>query len=408
MNQLRLPGPPAGGMTASPFISAMGTRPASLHTIHFTGSGSEYFRIWIVNLLLMLVTLGLYYPWAKVRKLRYFYGNTFVIGHPLGFHGNPRQMLRGFLLVSLLMVLYGVAGRVSPISGAVAGLILAALWPALLRSSLQFRLSQTSWRGLRFHFTGSLKSAYMVLLNPMLIGVGVMMLSGILMAFVPRGLGKAVVPMVLSGVMVLGSLALAPYMIWRIKRYQHAHYALGQLQTTFKATYRNVLAIFLKTGLLTLAAATGLVLVGGLLGLVLGGGQIGTRPDPRQLLSGLSMMLPVVAGYILLTQVIVAPYFSVHLQNLVWTQTGNRMVRFKSHLRWPDMAGLALKNWLLIMLTFGLYWPFAAVALARARLQAIVIHTRQDPDMLVGQARQASTNATGDLAADLVGIDVGL
>lgn len=408
MDQLRLPGPPAGGMTASPFISAMGTRPASLHTIHFTGSGSEYFRIWVVNLLLTLVTLGLYYPWAKARKLRYFYGNTFVIGHPLGFHGNPRQMLRGFLLVSLLMVLYGVAGRVSPVSGAVAGLILAALWPALLRSSLQFRLSQTSWRGLRFHFTGSLKSAYMVFLSPMLIGVGVMMLSGILMAFLPRDVGKTVVPMVLSGVMVLGSLALAPYMLWRVKRYQHAHYALGQLQTTFKATYRNVLAIFLKTGLLTLTAATGLVLVGGLLGSVLGGGHMGSRPDPKQLLSAMSMMLPVFAGYILLTQVIVAPYFSVHLQNLVWTQTGNRMVRFKSHLRWSDMAGLALKNWLLIMLTFGLYWPFATVALARARLQAIVIHTRQAPDTLVGQARQACANATGDLAADLAGIDLGL
>ena len=31
----------------------------------FTGSGSEYFRIWIVNLLLMFVTLGIYFPWAK-------------------------------------------------------------------------------------------------------------------------------------------------------------------------------------------------------------------------------------------------------------------------------------------------------------------------------------------------------
>ena len=41
--------------------------------LEFTGSGSEYFRIWIVNLLLTLVTLGLYYPWAKVRRLRYFY-----------------------------------------------------------------------------------------------------------------------------------------------------------------------------------------------------------------------------------------------------------------------------------------------------------------------------------------------
>ncbi len=408
MNQLRLPGPTAGGLTASPFISAMGPRPASLHTIRFTGSGSEYFRIWIVNLLLTLVTLGLYYPWAKTRKLHYFYGNTIVIGHPLGFHGNPRQMLRGFLLVSLLMVLYGVAGRVSPAAGSVAGLILAVLWPALLRSSLQFRLSQTSWRGLRFHFTGSLKGAYMAVLSPALIGIGVMVLSGVLLAFLPRDTSKVLMPIVLTGVLLLCGLALAPYVIWRIKRYQHAHYALGQLQTSFKATYGNVLAIFLKTGLLTLAAATGLVLVGGLLGSVLGGGHMSTRPDPKQLLSAVSMMLPVLAGYILLTQVIVAPYFSVHLQNLVWTQTGNRMVRFKSHLHWSDMAGLALKNWLLIMLTLGLYWPFAAVALARARLQAIVIHTRQDPDMLVGQARQASTNATGDLAADLVGIDVGL
>ena len=36
--------------------------------ISFTGSGSEYFRIWIVNLLLTFVTLGLYYPWAKATN----------------------------------------------------------------------------------------------------------------------------------------------------------------------------------------------------------------------------------------------------------------------------------------------------------------------------------------------------
>lgn len=408
MNQLRMPGLPTGGLTASPFISAMGPRPASLHTIRFTGSGSEYFRIWIANLLLTLVTLGLYYPWAKTRKLRYFYGNTIVIGHPLGFHGNPRQMLRGFLLVSLLMVLYGVAGRASPVSGAVAGLILAAVWPALLRSSLQFRLSQTSWRGLRFHFTGSLKGAYMAFLNPMMIGVGVMLLSGVLLAFLPRDTSKVVMPIALTGVLLLSGMALTPYVIWRIKRYQHAHYALGPLQTSFKATYGKVLAIFLKAGLLTLVAAAGLALAGGLLGSVLGGGHLGTRPDPRQLLSGVAMMLPVLVGYIVLTQVIVAPYFSVNLQNLVWSHTGNRVVRFKSHLKWSDMVGLALKNWILIMFTLGLYWPFAAVSQARARLQAIVIHTRQDPDMLVGQARQASHPATGDLAADPVDIDVGL
>ena len=55
--------------------------------IRFTGSGSEYFGIWIVNLLLMLVTLGLYYPWAKVRRLRYFYGSTSLDGSSFEYHG---------------------------------------------------------------------------------------------------------------------------------------------------------------------------------------------------------------------------------------------------------------------------------------------------------------------------------
>lgn len=408
MNQLYSPGLEGGGMTASPFISAISTRPASLHTIRFTGSGSEYFRIWIVNLLLMLVTVGLYYPWAKTRKLRYFYGNTLVMGDPLDFHGNPRQMLRGFLLVSVLMVLYGVAGRVSPAVGSVAGLILAVIWPALMRSSLQFRLSQTSWRGLRFHFSGSLKGAYMVFLQPLLVVVGVSVLAAILMALLPRDAGKVVLTLILSAFMLVGSLALAPYMLWRLKRYQHAHYGLGQLQTSFKATFRNVLGVFVKTGLLTFAAATGLLVLGGFVGTVLGAEPSAVRPDAIKSLPGLPMVLSLLGGYVLLTQVIVAPYFSTNLQNLVWTHTGNRVVRFKSHLKWSDMAGLALKNWLLIALTLGLYWPFAAVALARARLQAIVIHSRQDPDMLVGLARQAHASATGDLAADLVGIDLGL
>ena len=37
------------------------------HPIEFTGSGGEYFRVWIVNVLLSIVTLGLYTPWARRR-----------------------------------------------------------------------------------------------------------------------------------------------------------------------------------------------------------------------------------------------------------------------------------------------------------------------------------------------------
>ncbi|MDR1854861.1 MAG: DUF898 domain-containing protein, partial [Azoarcus sp.] len=41
------------------------------HRLQFTGSGGEYFRIWIVNLLLSILTLGIYSAWAKVRREQY-------------------------------------------------------------------------------------------------------------------------------------------------------------------------------------------------------------------------------------------------------------------------------------------------------------------------------------------------
>ena len=42
-------------------------RNPTVRTLHFTGRGSEFFRIWITNLLLTICTLGLYSAWAKVH-----------------------------------------------------------------------------------------------------------------------------------------------------------------------------------------------------------------------------------------------------------------------------------------------------------------------------------------------------
>ncbi|MFT3857911.1 MAG: YjgN family protein [Aquabacterium sp.] len=395
----------------SPLISGNASgqpRPFSVHAIEFTGSGSEYFRIWIVNLLLMVVTLGLYYPWAKVRKLRYFYGNTMVAGHPLDFHGNPRKMMRGFLLVSVLMVLYSAAGRVSDTAGFIALIIVALLWPALMRSSLQFRLANTSWRGLRFAFNGSLKDAYMVMLVPAGVMIGLFILSVILIAMLggSRGERSGLGQLIGMAPIMIGFFALGPYVWWRIKRYQHANYALGPMQTQFRASYKRMLGVFMKTGLLSMLC---MVVALAVVGVVMGASVLS---DPAQAqdkgAAMLKVMLPIFVLLMLLAQLIQVPYFTSRMQNLVWTETGNRMVRFKSNLElWPLMW-LTFKNWALTLLTLGLYWPFAAVALARARLQAIVIHSRQDPDQLVALSRAGRRDAAGDMAADMIGIDFGI
>jgi uncharacterized membrane protein YjgN (DUF898 family) len=410
MHQHQATASPPDGMSASPLITRNapppGTRAVNLHSIRFTGSGSEYFRIWIVNLLLMIVTLGLYYPWAKVRKLRYFYGNTVVAGYPLDFHGDPRKMLRGFLLVSVLMILYSAAGRTSPTAGSIAGLILAVIWPALMRASLQFRLANTSWRGLRFAFRGSLKDAYMVALMPMLIVIGLVMLAGIVMAMLPKS-QASFAPIVFGVLIFVSMMALSPYMWWRLKAYQHNHYALGQLQTSFKASYTQMLGVFIRSGLLGLGGlAIGAIAMGMLI--TAGGLSASDLSDKKAIGAVMALVMPVFAGMFILTQLAQVPYFVSRMQNLVWTQTGNRQVRFKSYLALRPLMWVTFKNWALTILTLGLYAPFAAVAMARIKLEAIVIHARQDPDTLVAQARHGGRDAAGDFAADLMGIDVGI
>ena len=70
------------------------------HPLEFTGSGGEYFRVWIVNVLLSIVTLGIYTPWARRRTAQYFYSHTLVAGSPLEFTAQQRKMVMGFVPVS--------------------------------------------------------------------------------------------------------------------------------------------------------------------------------------------------------------------------------------------------------------------------------------------------------------------
>ncbi|OYQ42690.1 hypothetical protein CHU94_01680 [Rhodoferax sp. TH121] len=377
--------------------------PPSTHqiSIAFTGSGSEYFRIWIVNLLLMLVTLGIYFPWAKARRLRYFMGNTLVGGQPLGFHGDPKKMFKGYALVGILFILYSVAGEFSNIAGLVALVLVAGLWPALFKSSMQFRLANTSWRGLRFRFTGDLPGAYRAMLPLFL--PGLVLVGGLTLV------SDEAAPPAWFGFLALGvmftTLAIAPWLMWNLKQYQHNHYSLGHLQTTFRATVGSFYLLTLKVigiWLLAVVLPVGILfgVASGLEGLEGLRNQTGIWMIAAALLPALLLMLAVL--------VCIKPYAIARLQNLVWTKTGNTELRFVSQLRVRSLLWVSLKNWVLVVITLGLYWPFAAVALARVRLEAVSIKSRANPDLLVAQVQPREGDAAGDAAGDFFGLDVGL
>ncbi|MBV8604269.1 MAG: DUF898 domain-containing protein [Pelomonas sp.] len=389
----------------NPPAPAVAPRPPSTRDlrIEFTASGSEYFRIWIVNLLLTLVTLGLYYPFAKARRLRYFDANTVIDGQALAFHGDPWRMFRGYVLLAVLLAAYSGGGRISPTVGLVAFVIVAAIWPALWRASLQFRLGNTSWRGLRFRFSGGLREAYLAYLP---VGIPLLPYIGISLFFsnaqrhgdveALRSMLSLVWILGLSG---LGVALLSPWTFGLLKRYQHGHYGFAAQQTR-----------------LDLGIGPFYGLAGRIFGVTLGLGVLfGICVIPLAALTGARGGATPGYGAIAAFGVAYALFIAIYLsyatsrtQNLVWGHTRSAAIAFHSRLGATELLKLTLVNWLLTLVTLSLYRPFAAVATTRLRLAAMTIEVSEDVETWAGDGALASQDASGDAAADFFGFDIGL
>jgi uncharacterized membrane protein YjgN (DUF898 family) len=299
----------------------------------FTGSGGEYFRIWIVNLLLTILTLGIYSAWAKVRRLQYFSRHTRVAGSVFDYHGKPLAILIGRLIALGLFLLYSLANVVpGPLLLAVL-VLLGVLVPVLLRNSFRFRLHNTSYRGIRFSFRGTVAEAYFT--------------------FLAFGLLAFAIP------------PLVPMAHHRIKSYQHGFSWFGRTPFKFDAGIGQFYWVYFLVGLVFLGAMIGaIVLFGGaLVAMIPAMGEQGAEPDP-------AVIAPIVFGVVALfvgLSLIVSPLFQSRIGNLVWNHTRLGEHRFESRMRFWPLLGIVVSNFLLVALTLGLFMPWAAVRRATAR-----------------------------------------
>jgi uncharacterized membrane protein YjgN (DUF898 family) len=387
--------------------------PPRIHqlAVRFTGSGREYFRIWIVNLLLTLATLSLFRPWAKARALRYFYGHTRVGTEALDFHGNPLQMLWGHLLLMALLLLGVVEAAFLPTAGLIAALALAAIGPALYRASMQFRLANTHWRGMRLRFKGSLAGAYAALLPLFL--PGLVVIAGLI------PVTDRTDPPLWYGFMVMGVIVatalLFPWLLWRVKKYRHDHSALEHTQTLYRGTRLAFYGVFLKSLVLFLLAGVASWLVATVLVHVLADtvhlarfGWVQSFEGGPAVVKEIAIVLATLLGAVMAIPFIVRPYFVSRMQNVLWSRHGSKAFRFLCHLHCRPLLGLALKNGLLTVLTLGLYWPYAVVSCARLRLQAVIVNTRSDPAVMASELKPRNDDAGLESRGGFFGLNVGL
>jgi uncharacterized membrane protein YjgN (DUF898 family) len=145
----------------SDYDETVGKRgPASAFSFH--GNWVDFMKIAAPNLLLTIVTLGIYRFWATTRERQYLWSQTQFIDERLEWTGTGMELFIGFVMVFFLigvpftilqLVAQGMIFQGEPVLAGVLTLVMFMiifyLTGVAYYRALRYRLSRTYWRGIR-------------------------------------------------------------------------------------------------------------------------------------------------------------------------------------------------------------------------------------------------------------------
>jgi uncharacterized membrane protein YjgN (DUF898 family) len=340
----------------------------------FSGRSGEYFRIWIVNVCLTVVTLGIYSAWAKVRRLKYLYRSTHVAGGSFDYHASPMAILKGRLIGLGAVSVYLVSGYLLPGVEAPIFLLILAFIPWVLVRSRMFNMRNTSFQNIRFSFQRVYGRAYEVIFGYGLL-VGVTM--GIMYPYYRYKRSDLIV-------------SNASFGNWPIK--------LGVISSEFYVKYLQATLIFLLVMVLF-----GLFLASGIdVSDLLPGNEENTDRSPGTVYS---ITLGIVG--LLIAYFIVFSFLRAATTKLVLNNTTVGEHKLNCHWNIPRVMFIQTSNLVAIVLSAGLLIPWATIRLRRYQIEnlSIAVTGRIDAVMAV-QSEEVS--AMGDELGEAFDIDIGL
>ena len=328
---------------------------AHRYPIEFTATAGEYFRIWIVNLALTVLTLGIYSAWAKVRKKRYFYAHTRIDGDSFEYRGNPIAILKGRLIAVGAFALFYATGHFAPAYQWLLYLAAPFILPWLIVKSMAFNAYNTAYRNIRLHFRG---------------GYGECL--GILLGY---------------GLLLVVTLGFAyPYFKARLVKFSAMYhdygsvpFAIADIRNQFRGVYWGVIGRGLLAGVL-----------------------IGFFHAALSRLPGREIATTLVTYAIYLW---IFAYSRVGYINGTFNNLMLGPVDFECNLRIGELFRLYLGNIVAIIATLGLATPWAVVRTLRYRAEKITVLGELDSFVA---AESAQVSATGEEVGEIFGIDISL
>ncbi len=314
----------------------------------FSGNGKEYFKIWIVNIVLTILTLGIYSAWAKVRNKQYFYGNTTLDGASFEYTAKPITILKGRIIATIAIGLYYAATTFVPPAYLfhvylLFAVLFVVIFPWVIIKGLQFNARYSVYRNISFTFNASYKEAFKTfILWP---------LAGLIFFFVP-------------------------YVWHRKNRFFVSRSGYGTEKFQFTADVGDYYSMIWKLFLF------------GIAGLIIG----------------------LIPGAIIIVYLAMMTYYTACTTNLFFGSTMLKTYGFQANYDTKSYMWLMFTNTLGIVFTLGFFTPWAHVRTAQYKADRISLVGSEDLNHFTA-AEADHVNSLAEGFADAHGvfdIDVGV
>lgn len=322
-------------------------------SFHFTGKASEYFKIWIVNGLLTVLTLGIYSAWAKVRTNRYMYGNIYLDNEPFAYTAMPVNILKGRLLALGFFIVYSLSGQYSNTLYIVLTVSLLPIIPWIIVNSLRFRGKYTMYRNIPFIFKGDYLDGFKYFI--------------LIYIWVPLTLG-----------------IIIPYIYFKQKQYIINNFLFGTLPIKYNGKASTFYIAFIAATIVTMLSA----------GVLLGVATIFATSGLFDVIRGnmksiTTVDAPVVAtilgiyGLLIISFIVGSAFYKIFILNNVISGIYCGQSQLKCSMDYIKYMYIFLTNAVAIVFSLGLAIPWARIRYNKYFYSSISITLKDSLDEIV-------------------------
>ncbi len=361
----------------------------------FHGEGASFFKIWIVNTFLTIVTFGIYGAWAKVRTIKFFNNSTELMGSRFDFHGDPMAILKGRIIMVVLGLLYFSLSKFHMLLALIASITVFLVFPWVFIKSLRFKLNNTSYRNIRFSFRGLIKDGYSIYFKYLTFFIVISSLQSIALYFIGFNPADKVdnntSVMVIVGIAGLlnfiAFLILLPQFYHKLLQFIYNNIYFGNTKVSFESDYKTFRShvfnrvIFSYIGFFI--AYMVLVVIGTLLKSTVGFVAI-----------GIFFFL----GLVLLTSLM-----TTTIINYIWNRLLFGDYETKSNVTTRRHFEISFVNMLGTLMTLGLFYPRAKVRLRKYVIENKLINIT-DFDQFTADVNEQES-AVADEISDALDFD---